>query len=286
MKFKQLTNSVTKTLLLAGALLAAGILPARSQWAVGEWHQWSTNGHYYSVQQITGSDNSWFVARSQARNLMAPNGQPADLATITSAEENDFVFSGIDDPAYWAIDPASHNEGPYLGGYQYDKLDEPAGHWAWVTGEPWSYTNWSEFNPKASSKSAPKAKPSWSYTNWSEFNPNNFGGDEDYVCFFSLDGSMRASTWNDDDTSTVVQYYVAEATEPQSCTPPPTGMVAWWLGDGNANDIQDGNDGTLQNGATFGTGEVGQAFSFDGTDNFVERARQRSVELWRQRIHD
>ena len=39
-------------------------------------------------------------------------------------------------------------------------------------------------------------------------------------------------------------------------------MVSWWPGDGDANDIQGTNNGTLQHGATFDTGEVAQAFSF------------------------
>ena len=51
---------------------------------------------------------------------------------------------------------------------------------------------------------------------------------------------------------------------------PPAGMVSWWPGDGNASDIVDGNHGTLQGGATFAAGKVGQSFSFDGTDDFVE----------------
>ena len=40
-------------------------------------------------------------------------------------------------------------------------------------------------------------------------------------------------------------------------------MAGWYPGDGNANDIQNGNNGTLVNGATFAAGEVGQAFSFN-----------------------
>ncbi len=48
------------------------------------------------------------------------------------------------------------------------------------------------------------------------------------------------------------------------CVAPPSGLVGWWPGDGNANDIIGGNNGTLENGATFATGEVGQAFSFNG----------------------
>jgi len=54
------------------------------------------------------------------------------------------------------------------------------------------------------------------------------------------------------------------------CVQPPLGLIGWWPGDGNANDIVDGNHGTLQGGASFGTGLVGQAFSFDGIDDFVQ----------------
>ena len=46
-------------------------------------------------------------------------------------------------------------------------------------------------------------------------------------------------------------------------------MVSWWPGDGNANDIQGANNGTLENGATFASGEVGQAFSLDGVDDEI-----------------
>src|SRR5438552_4911870 len=59
-----------------------------------------------------------------------------------------------------------------------------------------------------------------------------------------------------------------EAVE-QACTPPPPDMVSWWSGDGNANDIQGSNNGILENGATFTAGKVGQAFSFDGVDDYV-----------------
>ena len=54
-----------------------------------------------------------------------------------------------------------------------------------------------------------------------------------------------------------------------SCTPPPPNLVAWYRGENNANDSVGANNGTLQNGATFATGEVGAAFSLDGTDDFV-----------------
>ena len=47
------------------------------------------------------------------------------------------------------------------------------------------------------------------------------------------------------------------------CYAPPSGMVSWWPGEGNANDIVGSNNGTTQ-GATFAPGEVGQAFSVTG----------------------
>ncbi len=54
-----------------------------------------------------------------------------------------------------------------------------------------------------------------------------------------------------------------------SCTPPPANMIGWWPGDGNTKDIQGGNNGLLENGATFATGEVGQAFSLNGSNQYV-----------------
>jgi uncharacterized protein (TIGR03437 family) len=54
-----------------------------------------------------------------------------------------------------------------------------------------------------------------------------------------------------------------------NCVQPPAGLLAWWPGDGNANDIQGTNNGTAQTGATFTDGKVGQAFNFDGASATV-----------------
>jgi hypothetical protein len=48
-----------------------------------------------------------------------------------------------------------------------------------------------------------------------------------------------------------------------TCNPPPTGIVAWWPGNGNADDIVSGNNGTLFGNVTYVSGEVNQAFSFE-----------------------
>ena len=62
----------------------------------------------------------------------------------------------------------------------------------------------------------------------------------------------------------------------------PSGMVSWWPGDGYANDITDGNDGTLKNGATYVPGKVDLAFSFDGLDDFVEIPDSDSLDTGTQ----
>jgi uncharacterized protein (TIGR03437 family) len=54
------------------------------------------------------------------------------------------------------------------------------------------------------------------------------------------------------------------------CTTPPSGIIGWWPGDGNAADQQLANPGALKDGTTFGNGKVGRAFSFDGTDDAVK----------------
>jgi alpha-tubulin suppressor-like RCC1 family protein len=55
-----------------------------------------------------------------------------------------------------------------------------------------------------------------------------------------------------------------------NCTPPPAGLIGWWQGEGNALDIVGGYNGILTNGVTFTNGVVDQAFSFDGTNGFVQ----------------
>ena len=65
------------------------------------------------------------------------------LAVITSAAENAAVYNNLVLPAggidYW---------GYWIGGYQ-NPITEPVATngWTWVTGEPWSYTNWNAFEP-------------------------------------------------------------------------------------------------------------------------------------------
>lgn len=60
----------------------------------------------------------------------------------------------------------------------------------------------------------------------------------------------------------------------QDCFIVPDGLVSWWDADAvtetTAYDIESGNHGTLANGTDFTAGVVGQAFSLDGVDDFVD----------------
>jgi hypothetical protein len=51
---------------------------------------------------------------------------------------------------------------------------------------------------------------------------------------------------------------------------PTSGLESWWKAEGNANDSAGSNNGTLNGGVTYATGKAGQAFSFDGADDYVQ----------------
>ncbi|HLM60049.1 MAG TPA: LamG domain-containing protein, partial [Pyrinomonadaceae bacterium] len=53
------------------------------------------------------------------------------------------------------------------------------------------------------------------------------------------------------------------------CVNAPNNQIAWFRGENNANDSQGSNNGTLQNGATFAAGRVGQGIKFDGVNDAV-----------------
>ena len=75
-----------------------------------------------------------------------------------------------------------------------------------------------------------------------------------------------------------------------ACASLPSKPVSWWNGEGNTNDLIGPNTGTLNNGATYTVGKVGQAFSFDGVDDSFSSTdtgmpsgnSPRSVVFWMQ----
>ena len=62
----------------------------------------------------------------------------------------------------------------------------------------------------------------------------------------------------------------------------PSGAVGWWPGDGHTNDITGSNHGALVANATYAPGLVGQAFSLDGVNDYVDLGDGSSVDFTNQ----
>lgn len=174
-------------LIVASMLALALAAPSTAQ--LVQWPAASGgNGHYYEVVLVPAGV-SWTQAQVAAQT------RGGYLATTTSAAENTFVFQLVDHPQYWNQEPTGgSNLGPWLGGYQtFDSGSTPNANWVWVTGEPWSYTNWFVGEP------------------------NNFlGSGEDYLSF-KCHGTTncRSGGWNDlpdaiSTFGTAVKAYVVE----------------------------------------------------------------------------
>ena len=77
--------------------------------------------------------------------------------------------------------------------------------------------------------------------------------------------------WNGDTTGTSLDASIFGAWNAEaSGTSLDTSIFAVYNADGDANDSKGTNHGTLVNGATFSTGKIGQAFQFDGTNDYLK----------------
>jgi hypothetical protein len=59
----------------------------------------------------------------------------------------------------------------------------------------------------------------------------------------------------------------------------PPGLVALWSGEGNANDSVGGNNGKLMGNVAYGKGQIGQAFVFDGSKDWVDVGNPPGLHL-------
>lgn len=133
-----------KKALIVTALICIGVLTGTSN-AAAIPILCPYTGHYYEA--IAGKYD-WDVAKSLAEGL-SYNGVKGHLAAINSQSENDWIWTNIwqsqaSQVSTWR--PTSY----WLGGFQDPQGSEPAGGWQWVTGEPWSYTNWNSGEPNDS----------------------------------------------------------------------------------------------------------------------------------------
>ena len=136
--------------------------------------------HWYEVVYLPEGGVNWV----QAAYLAEVSG--GYLASITSSEENEFVFSLIADEMYWFQWDETHNyvmNGPFLGGYQTSGSTEPEGGWAWLSGEAWSFSNWCIDG--AAEDSDPR----------NNTQPNDATGDQDIIAYGEINAPV--SYWGD-----------------------------------------------------------------------------------------
>lgn len=96
---------------------------------------YSENGHYYEAIYVP--DITWDEANTTVQSL-SYLGMKGHLATINNADENNFIFSNLN---------LVYSKSYLIGAFQPTDSSEPDGGWQWVTGEPWSYTNWYQNEP-------------------------------------------------------------------------------------------------------------------------------------------
>jgi hypothetical protein len=141
--------------------------------------QFPGNGHFYDVITVPGGI-SWGGAKALAE-LLTLGPLSGHLATITSDAEGAFVTSTFDPQ----VPPSTINY--WLGGFQpVPGLDEPAGGWVWVTGEPFIYTNWQGGEP------------------------NDAGDEEHALLLWEQINGAGARQWNDGNPSILAPGFVVE----------------------------------------------------------------------------
>jgi len=171
-------------------LVVLVVLVAPCDYVYAEAVQWPGNGHWYEVVSVAPGQISWTAAEAAAPSVL-PGGY---LATPTSAAENSFIFSLVeDDLSVWRLDGWDNLHGPWLGGYQVPGSPEPGGGWTWVSGEPWSYENWAPLEP------------------------NDYNGNEDSLYLFQRPWST-GPTWNDGSNNSLVRGYIVESLIPEPST--------------------------------------------------------------------
>jgi hypothetical protein len=134
----------------------------------------AATNHCYEAVAVAGGI-TWPDAKAAAE-ARSHNGFSGHLVTITSQAETDFlVLNALALSAYW------------IGGSQPLGHVGAANNWSWVTGEPFSYTNWEAGEP------------------------NDFYGpaSEQYLEFWVTPGK-----WNDENNTFLQPGYVVEYDRP------------------------------------------------------------------------
>jgi hypothetical protein len=127
-----------------------------------------------------------------------------------------------------------------------------------------------------------------SVKNFLALNETALGGGATFISIADLD-PVLAQVNASFTTGFVTNFAQAHLEAP--CISPPANLVSWWPADGNPADLTGGNAGVLKNGATFAAGEVRNAFSLDGSNDFVQVSAPsglpvgnsaRTIDFWFQ----
>jgi len=131
-------HSIVKNCAVAVAGMALAGISASAvpfQWSIGD----GGNDHWYEAV-VASPGISWAEANAGAV------GMGGYLATLTSASENQWVYRNVVVPAFGTGNGGTEGAQAWLGGYPIRQQPDPTG-WAWVTGEPWSYTEFGGGEP-------------------------------------------------------------------------------------------------------------------------------------------
>lgn len=122
----------------------------------------------------------------------------------------------------------------------------------------------------------------WDGTDWRPLATDTvppFNIDYAFAWFPERDALVMHGGWCEPDWDIRSNVWLLQLRSAPTCLPPPAGLVSWWPGENQANDLAGGNPGTPQNGAGFAPGKVGTAFSLDGFDDQVEIPASPSLDL-------
>ncbi|NJM54860.1 MAG: hypothetical protein HC841_02040 [Verrucomicrobiae bacterium] len=148
------------------------------------------NGHYY--QTVGVREPSWQAA-SDAAAALQHEGRQGHLATITSLEENQFVFQHLYAPNFNQAYNVAQSGWAWLGGFLDRDTTAETSSWKWVTGEPFTVAFWDSGQPSGS-------------VSYSGSTP------QDYIVMWN------AGRWNDASGLYVSGYIVEYSVVPESST--------------------------------------------------------------------
>ncbi|MEI7877561.1 MAG: hypothetical protein WCI96_06490, partial [Planctomycetota bacterium] len=139
--------SKLRSMVVGSALAIASVASAQNavEWRVAD----GGNGHWYAAADAPTGDAAVSLAASLGGNL----------ATISDAAENAHVH---------AIYIATGKQWAWLGLRQLNGQPSPNAGWHWITGEPYSYLNWTDHSgafPTGAPDDSPCGLPPWGIEN-------------------------------------------------------------------------------------------------------------------------